>query len=115
MSCGAGSLCRNVLKGTAFESWVYTGEFTAGGVLSATSVLLALAVGRVAWREERSGRLAAAGFTYALLAILVGPHHVVVGNTTAFTAWGSGAALGTLAGVMAVLRYRSRAVSAPSV
>lgn len=105
-------LCTSAVKGTAFEGWVYTGEFTAGGVLSALSVLLALAVGRLAWNRDSSGRLAAAGFSYALLAILIGPHHVVVGNTMAFTAWGAGTTLGSLLVMLAVAFRRS--VSAPS-
>ena len=102
-------LCTLVVHGTPFEGWVYTGEFTAGTVLSALSVLVALLGGRLAWRRESTGRLAAAGFAYALLAIAVGPNHVVVGNATAFAAWGAGAALGTLA---LVLGFRT--VSAPS-
>lgn len=108
------SLCRNLLRDTPFQGWIYTGEFTAGGVLSAASVLAALALGRVAWRQESSGRLAAAGFSYALLAILVGPHHVVVGNTMAFTAWGFGVALGTIGVVLAAASTSGRAISAPS-
>src|SRR5687767_7570801 len=32
------SICRGGLQGTPLESWIYTGEFTAGGVLSAGSV-----------------------------------------------------------------------------
>ena len=103
-------LCRDVFAGTRFQGWVYTGEFTAGSVLSAASILLALIVGRTAWQlmpgqGERGGHLAIAGFSYALLAIVLGPNHVVVGNSTAFTAWGSGAALGTLGAVVAMALY----------
>lgn len=107
-------LCTSTLKGTGLEGWIYTGEFTSGTVVSALSILVALFVGRLAWSRESSGRLAAAGFGYALIAILAGPHHVVVGNTFALTAWCTGSALGTLAMVLTIALFRSRTVSSPS-
>lgn len=99
-------LCTSVLRGTRFNDWIYAGEFTAGSVLSALSVLVALFVGRYAWNRDSSGRLAAAGFGYALLAIVAGPHNVVVGNSTAFAAWRGGVALGSLLMVGTVWLWR---------
>lgn len=99
-------LCTSMLRGTMFNDWIYAGEFTAGSVLSALSVLVALLVGRYAWNRDATGRLPAAGFAYALLAIVAGPHNVVVGNSTAFAAWRGGVALGSILMVATVWLWR---------
>lgn len=90
-------LCTEVLKDTPLASFRQFGEFTAGGLLSFTSLLIVLVVMRFAWQSGHpTARNAVAGACLAVLAAFAGPAlHVVVGNWLALTAWGVGAMLGS--------------------